>query len=635
MARDWLKISSVSSISDAPSTIRTHGKFLSRDGGKFLLKAMRLPGIDGALDLSEKLALRRRLDELVAANVNTLILTEAQAETVLGVAGQAGLYAIVEITIDPRELTSASGIHDAMARAAQTVSILRGYPALMGFLIDCPIEDSALPSSGLDLLRNELAALVRTIHESHGNELIGFKRHADAPALATSGAEISQAISNRLSQKLGQKISRGLCEALTYVKLARIDAADLGAAIAALHRLAAARPLVIEFGEDISGQEDVVAHAFGLGAAGVVAPAMRPATSPGWQNLRMLSAGDLLPFAQIVGSSAPLPATTPMVSVVVLARDDELTIAACLESIGRLQYPNCEVIVVDDGSRDGTANIAASLGCPRPIRIMRERRAGFGAACNAAMRAAGGQFIAFTRADCTVDADWLALGVRSMLEGRLDGCRGSIYPAPAAAGIATRAIASLAAPVTVEVDKGRAVLLSHRNMIVRKASLIAVGGFDSRFVDGGGDADLSARMIEAKLTLGWCPAGFVWRCASTGVGEFYRRRIRHGHTDALLAIKHPDILGAALWRSPQASTFDGGRPARVGGTHDGIVVRSLSALLSLSGAIAQAVACRRYALAANRTPMTAQGPKGADYDSPRHLPIANNHAHPAHPAVHR
>jgi GT2 family glycosyltransferase len=621
----------VSSIFAALSTVQVHGKFLSRDGGKFLLKAMRLPGVGGTLDLSEKLVLRRRLDELAAANVNALILTEAQAETVLGVAGQAGLYAMVEIAIDPSGLNAAGDIRNALARVTRTVSVLRGYTALIGFVIDCPGDGSAIPASTLATLRRGLTRLARTIHESHGNQLIAFKRRASALAIAMGAEELAQT----LSQKLSQELSQELCEDLTYVNLARIGAAELGPAIGALHHLAATRALVIEFGEELPGQEEMVTHAFGLGAAGVVAPAMQPAASHGWQNVRMLSAGELLPFAHLGGSAAPLPATTPMVSVVVAARDDERTIAACLESIGRLQYPNYEVIVVDDGSRDRTADIAASVGGPRLIRVIREPRAGFGAACNAALRAARGHLIAFTRADCIIDADWLALAVRVMLEGGLRGCRGPIYPSLATDGIAARAIASLARPISMDAAGDRAVLLTDRNMILRKSSLIAVGGFDTRFIDGGHDADVSVRMVEARMALGWCPAGFVWRCASTGVGEFYRRRIRHGRADAMLAVKHPGTFGVAMRRTHPVAAINGSRLARVDGPPDGIVVRSLSVMFSVSGAIAHGLAFRGYTIAADRAPIAVTDADGADYDPARHLPIANSHAHPAHPAAHR
>jgi glycosyltransferase involved in cell wall biosynthesis len=317
--------------------------------------------------------------------------------------------------------------------------------------------------------------------------------------------------------------------------------------------------------------------------------------------------------------------------VVVAARDDERTIAACLESIGRLQYPNYEVIVVDDGSRDRTPDIAATVGGPRLIRIMREPNAGFGAACNAATRAARGPFIAFTRGDCVVDADWLSLAVRMMLEGSLDACCGPIYPSrTAAAGIAASAIAPLANPLSTGVAGDRAGSLTDRNMILRKAALIAAGGFDSHFSDRGSDADLSARMIEARMKLGWCPAGLVWRSASPGVGEFYQQCLCLGRADAMLAIKHPGRFGAAIRRRYFTAVISRSRRAR-----DGIVVRGLSALFSLTGAIVQAVACRHYLIRAERAPASANASNGDDYDSACHLPIANNHVQTAHPASHR
>jgi GT2 family glycosyltransferase len=426
-----------------------------------------------------------------------------------------------------------------------------------------------------------------------------------------------------------------LDEDFTYVNTARIGPIELGSAILALHRLAAAHPLVIEFGEELPVQEEMVTHAFGLGAAGVVAPAMRPAVSAGRQNVWMLSAGELLPFAHSDGTRAPLSAVTPMISVVAAARDDEGTIAACLESIGRLQYPNYEVIVVDDGSRDRTADIAASIGGPRLTRVIREPRVGFGAACNAAVRAARGDFIAFTRGDCIVDADWLGMTVRSMFEGSLDACRGPIYPSRSAAdGLAARALAALANSHPVDAAEDYAGSLTDRNMILRKASLIAVGGFDARFIDEGGGADLWARMIEARMTLGWCPAGFVWRSACTRVGEFYRRRLGRGRADGMLALKHPGRFGVAVRRTHPMAILERSRQARFDEARDGAVVRSLSAIFSWSGAMVQAVARHHYTIVGNRVRTAANASNGDDYDATRHLRIPNSHVSTANPGAH-
>jgi GT2 family glycosyltransferase len=637
MARDWLTIEYVNSISAALLPVRTHGKFLCRDGSKFLLKAMRLREIGGALDLSEKLALRRRLNEFAAANGTGLILTEEQAETVLSLAGPAGLYAMVELTIDPRQLNSPSEIRAALVHAKQTVSLLRGYPALIGFLIDCPSEGVAIAPPVFEALRSGLAAFVRAIRESYGDHLVGFERRANARSIVRGVGEQDPGARRDSLIDLGRDLARDPGEDITYANLAGIEPADLESTMIALHRLAAAHPLIVELGEELPGQEEMVVRTFGLGATGIVAPAMQPAASTGRRNVRMLSAGELLPFAHIEGAPTLVPADAPMVSVVVAARDNQRTIGACLESIGRLNYPNYEVIVTDDGSHDETAAVAAAprdRGIFGNIRIIRGQRAGFGAACNAATRIARGQLIAFTRGDCVVDGDWLAMAVGIMHAGSLDACGGPIYRTRAADGIATRAIASVAHPNYLDAADAGAAVLADRNMIVRRTSLAAVGGFDARFTDGGGAADLSARMSEAEMALGWCPAGSVWRCASDGVGEFYRGRIGHGRVDAMLAIKHPERFGVRARRARPALSLAGGGLLHGDGARDGIVVRSLSAIFSLSGAIARSLACRGYTLAAVRDPIAAADSEACDYNAAHHLPIASNSAGRAHSASH-
>ena len=594
----------VSSIVASLPPVSAHGKFLRRARGKFLLKAMRLPGVAGALDFSEKLTLRKRLDELAAAHVNALILTEAQAETVLGLAGQAGLCAMVEIAIDSNDFDSPIRARAAVARVAKVVNALRGHRALIGFLIDFPLDAGAILKLAPDALRGALDAIVRAVRAANSHLMVALKRRADAPALAIAD------------------------EDLAYVSLAKIDPTAVGPAICALHDLAGAHPLVIEIDEELPGQEEVVARAFGFGAAGVVAPAMRPAASHGWQNIRMLSAGELLPFAHLDGSSVPLPVVTPMVSVVVAARDDERTIAACLESIGRLQYPNYEVIVIDDAAQDRSADSAADFP---GVRLIRQPRAGFGAIRNVAVRAARGHLIAFTRADCVVDSDWLALAVRAMAEGGLDGCCGPIYSSPGERGLAARVLSSLQSTGSMRSSGDRVVQLTDRNMIMRKSSLIAVGGFDSRFIDAGGDLDLSARMIEAGMTLGWCPAGFVWRCGRNTIGKFFHQRIRHGRAEAMLAIKYPGRFGAAMTKSHRTADAGRFRLTRSDRVRAGVAVWSLSTVLSSIGAIARIVARCHYTVTAAGAVASTTSPSREANQSAHQVAIGNNHAHAVHP----
>ena len=49
-------------------------------------------------------------------------------------------------------------------------------------------------------------------------------------------------------------------------------------------------------------------------------------------------------------TDSKLPASLPLISVLIPARNEELNIKACLESLQRQDYPNFEVLVLDDGS---------------------------------------------------------------------------------------------------------------------------------------------------------------------------------------------------------------------------------------------------------------------------------------------
>jgi chlorobactene glucosyltransferase len=95
----------------------------------------------------------------------------------------------------------------------------------------------------------------------------------------------------------------------------------------------------------------------------------------------------------------------PFVSVVVPARNEESKIARCLESLALQDYPNFEIVVIDDRSTDGTAEIIASLAqrFPNVKHVQgKENPDGWIGKCNAlnqAMAHASGEWVIFTDAD--------------------------------------------------------------------------------------------------------------------------------------------------------------------------------------------------------------------------------------------
>jgi glycosyltransferase involved in cell wall biosynthesis len=97
----------------------------------------------------------------------------------------------------------------------------------------------------------------------------------------------------------------------------------------------------------------------------------------------------------------------PLVTAAIPVRDGEAYLAEAIESVLAQTRPCDQLIVVDNGSSDRSAEIAAGFG-PR-VEIVNEPRPGIGAARNAALRATRGDFLAFLDADDVWEAEKTAL----------------------------------------------------------------------------------------------------------------------------------------------------------------------------------------------------------------------------------
>ncbi|WP_431268382.1 glycosyltransferase family 2 protein [Dankookia sp. P2] len=104
-------------------------------------------------------------------------------------------------------------------------------------------------------------------------------------------------------------------------------------------------------------------------------------------------------------SATPAPA----VSILTPAYDVARLVGAAVDSVLAQDFPDWEMIVVDDGSRDGTAEAVAARRDPR-IRLIVQENAGVSAARSRAMAEARGEAILFLDAD-----DWLAPDALSRL----------------------------------------------------------------------------------------------------------------------------------------------------------------------------------------------------------------------------
>ena len=108
----------------------------------------------------------------------------------------------------------------------------------------------------------------------------------------------------------------------------------------------------------------------------------------------------------------------PLVSVVVASYNGERFVGEALESVFVQDFRSFEVVFVDDGSTDGTGEIAQSF----PVRYVHQTNRGLSAARNAGVASARGALITFLDDDDVFPPGRLRLQARYLLEHPQTGC---------------------------------------------------------------------------------------------------------------------------------------------------------------------------------------------------------------------
>jgi glycosyltransferase involved in cell wall biosynthesis len=210
----------------------------------------------------------------------------------------------------------------------------------------------------------------------------------------------------------------------------------------------------------------------------------------------------------------------PLVSVVVAAYNCERYVGAALESALAQAYSPVEVIVVDDGSTDSTADVAARY----PVRPIRQANGGQGAAKNKGVAAARGDLIAFLDADDL----WFPSKLTRQVE-RLEG-RPEIH------GVLARLEVLVEPGVPHPAWAGRTrqyPWFPPSSWLLRRSALEAAGPFDEDLVLP--DVDWMLRARDAGLAFEIVPGGPLGTYRFHGENVSYRREEMREH--AFIALR--------------------------------------------------------------------------------------------------
>ncbi|WP_368414598.1 glycosyltransferase family 2 protein [Falsiroseomonas sp.] len=242
----------------------------------------------------------------------------------------------------------------------------------------------------------------------------------------------------------------------------------------------------------------------------------------------------------------------PFISIITPAHDVAPFVADAVASARAQSHPAWEMILVDDGSRDGTARAAkgAAEGDPR-IRILRQANSGVSAARNAGIAVAQGGALLFLDAD-----DWLAPDALDRLDAALDRAPGAVAAYGPWAAMAEAARPG-DAPLRVKTGPFpagdildrllvRNLLVNGGHALIRRAAFEAAGGFDPR-LRYGEDWECWVRLALCgpfQPVAGHAPLLFVRERA----GSAYRRLAREpaAFAPAMAAIWNNPALAARL-----------------------------------------------------------------------------------------
>jgi GT2 family glycosyltransferase len=252
-------------------------------------------------------------------------------------------------------------------------------------------------------------------------------------------------------------------------------------------------------------------------------------------------------------------ASSPLVSVIIPVRNGGDSIRSCLTSLAGVDYPadRREIVVVDNGSTDKTAEIVRGF----PVRYVTafERR-GAPAARNAGIRAAQGEILAFTDADCAVTRGWLRAMVQAFEAPEVGAVAGEILPYPPKTAAERYASRIRHLSPQKYLARPRLPFAVFANLAFRRTVFDRIGLLDEHLIQGD-STDFCTRFVRGTgLKLAYVPQAIVFHRHRATTWDFLAQQWNYGRGHALLYIKYRDEIPWG-WRQTLQAYRDLGRAA--------------------------------------------------------------------------
>lgn len=256
-------------------------------------------------------------------------------------------------------------------------------------------------------------------------------------------------------------------------------------------------------------------------------------------------------------------------SIVIPTYQRREIVARSVAALDRQSFRDFEVVVVDDGSGDGTAEALRALDVDFPLTVIRRSNEGASVARNVGAAAASGEYLVFLDDDMEADPEMLAEQDRSLREGA-DMVLGHLPLHPDSPdNLLSQGVGRWAEKRRARLEGIAGELpiteLNTGQMSISRANFERLGGFDASFTQeglyGGEDLDFGYRVGRAGLRLVFNPAAISYQLYAVDPAHYTRRTGESGRAHRQLRSKHPeltqDLHAGLVYRTRRSRIFFG------------------------------------------------------------------------------
>jgi cellulose synthase/poly-beta-1,6-N-acetylglucosamine synthase-like glycosyltransferase/peptidoglycan/xylan/chitin deacetylase (PgdA/CDA1 family) len=250
--------------------------------------------------------------------------------------------------------------------------------------------------------------------------------------------------------------------------------------------------------------------------------------------------------ARLVRGRAPGPVFRPPVSIVVPAFNEAAGIDRAVRSLASARYPNLEVIVVDDGSTDGTAELVERLELPG-VTVLNQANAGKPAALNRGLAAAAHDVVVMVDADTVFEPETLGRLVQPLADPEVGAVSGNTKVGNRRGLLGTWQ--HIEYVMGFNLDRRLYDVLECMPTVpgaigaFRRQALEEIGGIsDSTLAE---DTDVTIALGRARWRVVYAEEARAWTEAPSSLRALWRQRYRWCYGTLQAVWKHR----AALWRT--------------------------------------------------------------------------------------